>query len=139
MPLEMKQALKSAAVYFAIVFAAGFVLGVLRTLVLERALGPIAAVALELPVILGIAWVACGWILRRWPLEGARAALMGAGALALLLLAEAALSVLLAGRSLGEHLALYTQAAHQLGLAGQLVFAAWPVVRSAAAQRQPLR
>lgn len=126
----MPRALKSAAVYVAIVFAAGFVLGVVRTLVLEPRLGALAAVALELPVMLGVAWIACGRILRRWPLERPAAVVMGAAALALLLLAEAALSVLLAGRTLGEHVALYAQAAHQLGLAGQLLFAAWPVVRS---------
>ncbi len=130
----MKPILVSAAVYFATVFAAGFVLGVLRTLVLEPWLGPVAAVALELPVMLGIAWLACGSILRRRPLQPGQAAGMGLTALALLLLAEAALSVLLAGRTLAEHLALYAQGAHQLGLGGQLLFAAWPVVRATAAQ-----
>lgn len=131
----MKPILLPAAAYFATVFAAGFALGVLRTLVLEPRLGPVAAVALELPVMLGLAWLACGRILRRWPLQPGQAAVMGAIALALLLLAEAALSVLLAGRTLSEHLALYAQAAHRLGLAGQLLFAAWPVVRAAARRR----
>lgn len=135
MPGVVKQALKSAAVYVAIVFAAGFVMGVVRTLVLEPRYGPVLAVALELPLMLGIAWVVCGRILRRWPLHGAQPAVMGVAALVMLLLAEAALSVLLAGRTLGEHLALHAQGAHQLGLAGQLLFAAWPVVRTAAERR----
>lgn len=116
----------AATAYFALVFAAGFVLGVIRTLWLAPALGPLAAVAIELPVILCVAWLACAWVLRRWPLAPAQAATMGALALVLLLAAEAALSLLLAGRSLAEHLALYRLPEHRLGLAGQFAFALWP-------------
>lgn len=118
--------LAAAAAYFAIVFAAGFVLGVLRTLWLAPALGPLGAVAIELPVVLAVAWLASARVLRRWPQPPRQAAAMGALAFALLLSAEAALSLLLAGRSLGAHLALYALPEHQLGLAGQLVFAALP-------------
>jgi len=35
-------------------------------------------------------------------------------------------AALLAGRSLTQHLALYAQAPHQVGLAGQLAFAVIP-------------
>lgn len=122
--------LLAAAAYFALVFAAGFVLGVIRTLWLAPAVGPLAAVAIELPVILGVAWLACGRVLRRWPLAPAQAAVMGALAFALLLGAEAALSLLLAGRSLADHLALYAQAPNLLGLAGQIAFAALPWLRA---------
>ncbi len=122
--------LLAAATYFVLVFAAGFVLGVVRTLWLAPAVGPLAAVAIELPVILGVAWLACARVLRRWPLAPAQAAATGALAFALLLGAEAALSLLLAGRSLADHLALYAQAPNLLGLAGQIAFAALPWLRA---------
>jgi len=51
---------------------------------------------------------------------------MGAVAFSLLMLVEASLSNLMAGRSLTEHLALYAQLPHQLGLAGQLAFVLFP-------------
>ena len=38
--------------------------------------------------------------------------------------------MLLAGRSMAEHLALYSQLPHQLGLAGQMTFAMFPWVQA---------
>jgi len=126
----MMRVLLTGSVYLVAVFAAGFVLGVLRTLVLVPLLGPLWAVLIELPVMLAIAWLVCTRILRRWPLSPAAAAVMGAFAFSLLMLVEAALSNLLAGRSLTEHLALYAQLPHQVGLAGQLVFAVFPWIQA---------
>jgi hypothetical protein len=140
------RAVQASLLYFVAVFAAGFALGVPRTLWLEPRLGALAAVALELPLMLGWAWWVAGRLQRRLGLELRTAVATGALALAWLLAAEAALSVGLAGRSLADHLALYAQPAHQLGLAGQLLFAAWPAVRvrraaasAAAAARCPPR
>lgn len=118
------------ALYLVAVFAAGFVLGVLRTLVVVPLLGALWAVLLELPVILAIAWLVCSRVLRRWPLSASAALGMGLVAFSLLMLVEAGLSNLLAGRSLTEHLALYTELPHQVGLAGQLVFAVFPWIQA---------
>ncbi|MDI1239060.1 MAG: hypothetical protein PSV26_16375 [Polaromonas sp.] len=118
------------ALYLVAVFAAGFVLGVLRTLVVVPLLGALWAVLLELPVILAIAWLVCSRVLRRWPLSPSAALGMGLVAFSLLMLVEAGLSNLLAGRSLTEHLALYTELPHQVGLAGQLVFAVFPWIQA---------
>ncbi len=126
----MMQILLTGATYFAAVFAAGFVLGVLRTLVLVPLLGELVAVLLELPVILTVAWLVCARILRRWPPAPLPALGMGAIAFLLLMAAEAGLSMLLAGRSMAEHLALYSQLPHQLGLAGQMTFAMFPWVQA---------
>jgi hypothetical protein len=128
-PVKMRHILHAAAAYFAAVFAAGFLLGVLRTLVLVPLLGELAAVLLELPVILGFAWLVCVRILRRWPMSAAAAAGMGLVAFLFLMVAEAGLSLLLAGRSLVEHLALYALLPQQVGLAGQLVFGLLPWVQ----------
>lgn len=133
----MNLVLLTGMVYVTAVFAAGFVLGVLRTLVLMPLLGELGAVLVELPVILSIAWWVCTRILRRWPLLPPAAAAMGAVAFLLLMAAEAGLSMLLAGRSLAEHLALYAQLPHQLGLAGQLAFALFPWLQARRSQRPP--
>ncbi|MBK9572843.1 MAG: hypothetical protein IPO43_08950 [Rhodoferax sp.] len=133
----MKRILLCGIAYVASVFAAGFVLGVLRTLVLAPLLGELTAVLMELPVILSIAWLGCTRILRRWPLLPPAALGMGATAFLLLMGAEAGLSTLLAGRSLAEHLALYAQLPHLVGLAGQLAFALFPWIQARRSHRPP--
>jgi hypothetical protein len=133
----MKRILLTGTAYVAAVFAAGFVLGVLRTLVMVPLLGEMAAVLVELPVILAVAWLVCTRILRRWPLSPAAAVGMGAIAFLLLMGAEASLSTLLAGRSLAQHLALYAQLPHQVGLAGQLAFAVIPWIQARRSQTPP--
>ena len=121
--------LRFAVAYVGAVFVAGVALGVLRTLWLAPAVGPVAAEALELPLMLGFsAAVACR-LLRRWPLARGPAALAGGLALLLLLAAEVGVS-LLAGRDLASHWALYRHADAQLGLAGQIVFGVFPAVLS---------
>jgi hypothetical protein len=120
------RALTAGVVYFGVVFAVGFCLGVPRTLVLLPLVGATWAVVIELPVILTLAWWLCARILRRLPLSLAEALLMGATAFGFLLLGETLISVLLVGRDLSAHLALYAEAPHRLGLAGQVAFALFP-------------
>ena len=122
-------ALRLGLGYFAAVFAAGFAMGTLRVLVIAPRLGEVPAVLLELPVMLAVAWLVCGWLVRGRDLTAGQAALMGAVAFACLMLAEAALSVLVFARSLSDHIALYAQAPHLAGLAGQVGFAALPLLR----------
>ena len=133
----MMRTLFTGTAYVAAVFAAGFVLGVLRTLVLVPLLGELAAVLVELPQILTIAWRVCTRLLRRWPLSPRSALGMGGIAFLLLMAAEAGLSTLLAGRSLAEHLALYAQLPHLVGLAGQLAFALFPWIQVRRSQSTP--
>lgn len=124
------RAIPLGTIYFAAVFAVGFTLGIFRTLVLVPSLGEPVSVAAELPVILAAAWIVCGKLVRGRDLTRSEAAGMGAVAFTLLMLAEAFLSVLLADRTVTEHVALYAQPAHLLGLAGQVAFAAFPLMRS---------
>jgi len=44
----------AAGVYFGVVFAAAFGLGVLRVLLLAPVIGPLAAVAVEVPLVLAL-------------------------------------------------------------------------------------
>lgn len=127
----MTSALKAGLSYFALVFAAGFLLGVARTLLIAPRTGELPAVALELPLILAVSWVACGWAIRRHDVAGGTGPrlVMGLASFVLLMAAELAVSTLIAGRSLDQHFALYRTAPVLLGLCGQLVYAAFPLVR----------
>jgi hypothetical protein len=127
----MRQSIIAGLAYFALVFAAGFVLGVMRTGLVAPLLGDTLAVALELPIILAIAWMACRWLTRRLavPARLVPRAAMGTTAFILLMGGEATISLLLAGRSLDEHLELYRHASHLLGLAGQMAFALFPALQ----------
>lgn len=77
-----------------------------------------------------VSWFACRAIITRLAVPPHLAAriVMGAVALALLLTAEAALGILVFGRSPAEHLALYADTPALLGLAGQLLFAMFPAL-----------
>ena len=77
-------------VYFALVFAAGFVLGTVRTLWVVPRLGVRTAELMEAPIMLGVSILAARWVLRHvgipplWP----RRLAMGCTALGLMLLVE---------------------------------------------------
>ena len=125
--------LTAGAAYFALVFALGFLLGTLRTLLVPDAPGRsrLVGVAIELPVMLAASWFASKYIVRRFavpPTFGARG-LMSGLAFLLLLLAELAVGVLLFHRSTAEHFALYADASYALGLAAQIGFALMPLLQ----------
>lgn len=118
----------AAAAYFGIVFAAAFVLGAVRVLVVAPALGPLLAVALEVPLVLGLSWAVAGWVLRRWPVPPSQRLHMGGVAFVLLMAAEAGLALAF-GQSWGEFLRGLGTPAGLLGLAGQIGFAIIPALR----------
>lgn len=121
--------IRAALRYWLGVFALGFVLGTVRTLWLEPWLGPLAAVALELPVMLAASWWWSGRVLARRPLPR-RGLALGAGVLAfaLLLGSELALALALGGTAQGWLAALATPPG-ALGLAGQVLFGLFPALR----------
>ena len=60
----MTGALLAGAVYFVIVFAAAFGLGVVRVTFLVPAVGSLLATLLELPFTLAASWIVCSWLIR---------------------------------------------------------------------------
>lgn len=127
----MLKPLQAAGFYFAIVFAIGFVLGTIRTFALMPLTGETIAVAIELPVMLLASWIVCGRAINRFEVadDNLSRLTMGAVAFVLLMGAELLVSMLIAGRSLAEHLALYQTAPVLLGLCGQLAYAVFPLIR----------
>lgn len=99
--------LRAALLYFALTFGAGFLLGPLRILFLVPRLGARTAELVEIPVMIGITWLAARWVTRRFsvpPQRGPRLSL-GVMAGALLLLAEFTLVLRLRGLTLEEYFA----------------------------------
>ena len=127
----LRRTLVAGAAYFAIVFAAGFVFGIVRTMVLIPRIGALPAVMIEAPLILIMSWLVCGRVLARWavPRQGPWRLLMGVVAFTLLIAAEMALARVLNGSSPAQFLASYATAAAQVGLLAQLLFAALPLLR----------
>lgn len=134
----MSTALVAGVAYFAIVFAAGFALGVVRATVIAPSIGEVGAVLIELPIVLSVSWFACLWLMRRCavPAKVRPRIAMGVTALVLLLMAEIMLSVALFGRTAAEHFAAYGELGAQLGLAGQIVFALFPLLQLRLARRR---
>lgn len=130
---SLRRAITAGVLYVAIVFAAGFVLGAIRGLVIAPAIGETAAIAIEIPIILAISWVVCRAITTRLALPPTRFArvTMGAVAFALLMVAEFLLALAF-GRTPAEHFASYRGGASMLGLAGQMAFAALPLLQRGA-------
>ena len=127
----MRRAAVAGGVFALVLLAAGAVLGTLRVLVLAPALGAGPALAVELPVMLAVAWIGCGAVLRRLSvagMTGARLAMAGM-ALLVLLAGEAALAAVLPGQTPGAWLAGLGRPAAWPGLAAQVAAAALPLVR----------
>jgi hypothetical protein len=113
--------------YFAGVFAVGFVLGTIRTLWLAPAVGEVAAVAIELPIMLGFSGWWCRRLLAGRALSTGQRAMMGGSAFLCLMAAELALALAVGG-TLANYMAGLMAPAGLLGLAGQLLFAVLPLV-----------
>ena len=101
------QILKAGALYFALVFGAGFVLGPIRLLWVVPRFGTRMAELMETPIMLVVTIVAARWIVRRLAVPAKQSSGLGMGCLALLLLlvAEFTLVLWLRGLSISEYLA----------------------------------
>jgi hypothetical protein len=127
----MTAATSAGALYALIVFLIGFIFGTIRVLLLPPRLGETAAVILETPVMLAASWFVCRWCVDRLdvPRTVPVRSVMGAVAFVVLMAAEFGLAGLGFGRSLVEQLAGYASVPGAIGLAAQIVFAAFPIVQ----------
>jgi len=114
-------------VYFALVFGAGFLLGPIRVLWLAPRVGERLAELLEAPVMLAVIVFSARWLVRRFP-ASTRAAYLGSGSLALLLvlIAESVVVVGIRGVSFWEHIARRDSVSGLVYLCLLLAFAIMP-------------
>jgi hypothetical protein len=128
--------IRAGIAYFAAVFAAGFLLGIVRVFYVLAWLGETRAVLLELPLMLIFAWFVCRACIARFrvPPRISQRLIMGLVALVLTLLAEVGVSLTLAGSTFREHLDLYRELPVQLGAAAQLLTALYPAIQNKTAQ-----
>ena len=124
----MTAAARLGVAYWAIVFTIGFAFGVIRTTIVAPRLGVTTAVLLELPLILMVSALVAARLLRGRALPTPAAIVMGVVALALTLASEAVLAIVLMQQPVGVWAASLTVVPGVIGLAGQVVFAALPVL-----------
>jgi hypothetical protein len=101
------QSLKAGALYFALAFGVGFVLGPIRILWAVPRFGERTAELMEMPIMLLVIIVAARWIIRRLTVPSTPSSRFGIGCLALglLLAAEFTLVLWLRGLTISEYLA----------------------------------
>ncbi len=121
--------IKAGATYFGLVFSAGFVLGVVRTLWLVPRVGGRWAELLEAPLMLVVIVVAARWVVPRFELRSTAASLgTGCFALGLLLFAELTLVLGLRGMALSEYVESRDPVSGSVYLAMLVAFALTPMI-----------
>jgi len=128
----MMQALKAGALYFALVFGAGFVLGTIRTFWVVPRLGTRTAELVEMPIMLLISLLAARWTVLHFGVPHVVFARLGMGciALALMLLAEFGLMLRIRGLSIRQYLATRDPVSRTVYYVTLGVFAALPLLAS---------
>ncbi len=115
---------KAGLAYALVVFAFGFLFGTVRVLMFEPVLGAAAAVAVEVPLMLGVSWLTAKAVLRRLPVERSPSPRFAMAAVALLVLVALESGLGLAfGTSLQGQADAYMTARGLFTAVGQLGFA----------------
>jgi hypothetical protein len=134
----MAKAVILGGLYFAIVFAFAFALGILRVVVIAPAIGALSAVLIEVPVVIGASWIVATRLLRHHCLSTRERVMMGGIAFALLMVAEASLARTLSGQSIRQWATAVMTPIGLIGFAGQVIFGLMPLfTRRSTAQLYP--
>jgi hypothetical protein len=124
------ETLKASCLYFLTVFAAGFVLGVVRVLFIAPQVGTRVAEMIEVPVMLVVIIIAARWIVRRFRLPPSIPRRLAAGliALGLTIVTEVTMVLRLQGWTIEQYVANRDPVAGTVYVAMLVVFALMPVV-----------
>jgi hypothetical protein len=122
--------LRLTLTYFGIVFGAGFLLGTIRTIWLEPLLGQRSAELFETPFMVAVYTATAFYLVDRWraALTLRSAALIGLGALIILLVFEFSVVLTLRGLTVSEYLSSRDPVAGTVYVMSLIVFAAMPAV-----------
>lgn len=118
-----------AACYFCVVFAAGFILGIVRVTWVEPLLGARSAELVELPFMLAASYVTARYLLSRTDcrLTPRQGGLVGLLALAMLLAMELTVVLAVRGLSITEYLATRDPVSGVAYLVSLILFCFMPV------------
>jgi hypothetical protein len=123
-----RNAAKAGFLYFLAVFAIGFAFGTVRVLFVEPRLGPVWSVAIEVPIMLVIAWSVARWLVRANSVASTSGRVaMGVLGVILLVIAETLLGIAF-GQGLAAQVAAYGTPRGVLTLVGQAGFAVMPLL-----------
>jgi hypothetical protein len=121
---------KAGTTYFALVFGAGFLMGMIRVPVLVPRLGARVAELLEMPIMFVVIVLSARFVVSRFALPPTVATRLSTGviALALLAVAELSLAAALQGQSLGQYIASRDPVSGGVYLAMLGVYALMPLI-----------
>ena len=121
--------MQAGVLYFALTFAAGFVLGPIRMLWAVPRFGERTAELMETPIMLAVVILAARWVTRRLLMPPVRSQRLAAGllALGLLLVAELTLVLSLRGLTIREYVASRDPVSGAVYLATLAAFAVMPL------------
>lgn len=121
--------LRVAALYFLLVFGAGFILGTGRVLILVPLIGERTAELLEMPLILGVIVATARWVVRH-KLDGRQSSALSVGFIAMgfVLLADLAVGMWLQGMSASDVFLNRDPVSGTAYYAALLLFAVMPAI-----------
>ncbi len=128
---NLKSALIAGLIYFSVIFIFAFILGVIRTIVLIPRIGPLAAVMIEIPILLTVSWFFCRMLIRRIRLTGEIKyfLIFGGSAFIWLMLTEYFLSINVFNQPQSVYFGKMMTLHGFLGLLAQIAFASIPVIQ----------
>ena len=128
--MKSHQVVKTGAIYFALVFGAGFVLGTIRVLWLVLAVGVRTAELLEVPVMLTVIILSARWVARHFKVPYAASSRLGMGGMALALILALDFTVVLwvRGLSLSQYIESFDPVAGTAYFVMLGVFAVMPLL-----------
>jgi type IV secretory pathway TrbD component len=124
------QTVEAGVLYFALVFGAGFALGVVRTQWVVPRVGARKAELMEMPIMLAVTILAARWTVLRLGVPSLLSARLGMGciALALMLVAEFGFVLWIRSLSIKDYLATRDPVSGAVYYAMLVVFAAMPLL-----------
>jgi hypothetical protein len=133
----MTRIISGGLAYFALVFGAGFVLGVLRVSFLVSRFGERLAELAEMPLMFLVIVVSAICVTRRFAIPLSTSARLGMGllSLAMLLAAELIMAVALQNRSLEDYIDSRDPVSGTVYLAMLVLFAAMPILAGRSVKR----
>lgn len=134
--MNPRQIAAPALTYFALVFGAGFLLGILRVFWLAPVLGARAAELAETPVMLIVIFFAARWIAKRFAAPSSATVRLGIGLIALvcLLAVEFTVVLWLQGITIRESIANRDPVSGAVYAASLILFALMPLLVGRAPQ-----